>query len=586
MELFVIIKGRETILNKKIRSLRQKFLLLVIISSLLIFLTELLTGNFFLTKFIEYGKQRELRQNFKYLNNISKYMDHKEIHKIQDNSDSTAFIFHDGKVENMEDFPYLVIADENNEIFFVLLSNIIENNPLFDENSFIAGNRVTFSGVSILQKYFVPTLIREDGKNYVDSSLQAKVNNSSQTYKNLVNIHGNIITAYLQKDIVIHQDQRPNLMGQSALLQTLALNPSFLQESRSKSFIFPFKTQVVQVEKEKIGNTTVLLSYNHKIKDDVRGAFEKYITFKFILVILIVFVSLIILDKIIISPIGMATERINKISKGEKLDQLPYEYKDEIGLLFESVNSLNSELEDLIAMYKSQNDNNRQLYKLLNNKAKVYMHEIRTPLSLILGYSKIVKDNLKEMDLQDLSESLDIISTSAETLKSITDLDFDNEHREIALTLNMQKFPLKDLLNLAVKIGKIESNNTKDILIDNSLDPDLSVFADKVRMQQIIWNILNNSILYSKHLIIISIRDLGNMVLVSIKNDGPQISEKDIEQIWEPYFSSSGDSQGLGLHIIKRILNLHNIPFGVKNISEEGMKVEFFFHLLKTDDSN
>ena len=115
----------------------------------------------------------------------------------------------------------------------------------------------------------------------------------------------------------------------------------------------------------------------------------------------------------------------------------------------------------------------------------------------------------------------------------------------------------------------------------------LSVYADKRKIQQVLYNLLDNAVKFSNpdSNIYIETTELGGKVLVSVKDAGIGIPKKSINQIWERFYKtdlSRGKDKkgtGLGLSIVKEIINAHGESINV--ISTEGVGTEFIFSLSK-----
>ena len=108
----------------------------------------------------------------------------------------------------------------------------------------------------------------------------------------------------------------------------------------------------------------------------------------------------------------------------------------------------------------------------------------------------------------------------------------------------------------------------------------LMIHTDPELLKRVIQNILSNCLRYAEHEILIRMSTDGNSLILLIQDDGPGFLEKDLPHIFERFYKGNGGKNGIGLSIVKAIMDAHNQQYGVKNW-ENG--VEFWFTL---DGSN
>ena len=118
---------------------------------------------------------------------------------------------------------------------------------------------------------------------------------------------------------------------------------------------------------------------------------------------------------------------------------------------------------------------------------------------------------------------------------------------------------------------------------------EMYVVADKGRIQQVIYNLLDNAIKFSNHdsVIIVETTEKKNKIFVSVKDNGIGIPKDEVKMVWDRFYKSDlsrgkdKKGTGLGLSIVKEIINSHNENINV--ISTEGVGTEFIFSLPKSD---
>ena len=229
-----------------------------------------------------------------------------------------------------------------------------------------------------------------------------------------------------------------------------------------------------------------------------------------------------------------------------------------------------------------------ELNQLKNNFISNISHELRTPLTHIKGYL----DLMISKDLGDLSDEqsqvLTVMTKATNRLERlIEDLIMFTlaDHEEILISKH--EFDLVSSINdvisvfqshlLTVKIGLIKSPEMKSVL----------VIADQKKIQWVINQLIENSIKFSKGEaeITIILDDQGELVKISIKDNGVGIPENKLNEIFEPFHQLDGSSTrkaggvGLGLALAKKIVEAHGSKFNV--YSQVGIGSTFDFSLRK-----
>jgi len=229
-----------------------------------------------------------------------------------------------------------------------------------------------------------------------------------------------------------------------------------------------------------------------------------------------------------------------------------------------------------------------ELNQLKNNFISNISHELRTPLTHIKGYL----DLMISKDLGDLSDEqsqvLTVMTKATNRLERlIEDLIMFTfaDHKEILISKH--EFDLVSSINdvisvfqshlLTVKIGLIKSPEMKSVL----------VIADQKKIQWVINQLIENSIKFSKGEaeITIILDDQGELVKISIKDNGVGIPENKLNEIFEPFHQLDGSSTrkaggvGLGLALAKKIVEAHGSKFNV--YSQVGIGSTFDFSLRK-----
>ena len=279
------------------------------------------------------------------------------------------------------------------------------------------------------------------------------------------------------------------------------------------------------------------------------------------------------LSKKISEPIEKINENAKKIVKGEYDVSLDNKNTiDEIRELNENLNYASNEL--------SKTERLRR--ELLSNVS----HDLKTPLTMIKAYAEMVRD-LTYKDKKKREDNLNVIIEESDRLNLLVNDILDlSKYQSNTITLEKENFDL----NLLIKeiINRYDIYKEKEgYKISYKEQKKKIVNADKKRIEQVIYNLLNNAINYAgeKKKIKLELIDKDNFVELKITNDGEGIKEEDIPLIWDKYYkidktySRTQVGTGIGLSIVKNILELHGSNYGVD--SKVGEYTTFYFNLPK-----
>ena len=208
-------------------------------------------------------------------------------------------------------------------------------------------------------------------------------------------------------------------------------------------------------------------------------------------------------------------------------------------------------------------------------------HDLRTPLTLISGYSEVMRDIPGEMT----AENMQIIIDETARLNSlVSDLLDVSRFMQGGGRLELSRFSLTETVREAM--GRYARLIERDgYVIDFESDREVMVTADKGRILQVIYNLVNNAINYTgedKRVVIRQVVNEGRC-RIEITDSGSGIPEDELPMIWERYYKSRSFHKraalgtGLGLSIVKNILVSHKARFGVRSRAGEGST--FWFEL-------
>ena len=216
-------------------------------------------------------------------------------------------------------------------------------------------------------------------------------------------------------------------------------------------------------------------------------------------------------------------------------------------------------------------------------------HDFRSPLTSIKGYAEAILDGTIPYESQ--NKYIDIILFETDRLNKLTNnlLTLNSYERNGAM-LNITSFDINKVIKKT--IATFEGTCAKKKLTFNLVfsEKELYVNADIDKIQQVLYNLIDNAIKFSNsnNRIKISTSEKGEKVFIAVKDYGIGIPKDSIKKIWDRFYktdSSRGKDKkgtGLGLSIAKEIITKHNENINV--ISTEGVGTEFIFSLPHTEE--
>lgn len=262
--------------------------------------------------------------------------------------------------------------------------------------------------------------------------------------------------------------------------------------------------------------------------------------------------------KSLVGPIIALTKKIDKYSVTKKLDINEIKTGDEIQQLDEC----------FIAMTKSisQYDNAQQ--KFLQNTS----HELKTPLMSIQGYAEAIKDRVIEGPAMD--EGLDIIIEQSQRLKGIVEeliylTRIENSEENLILSLTN----LNELVYSVCQSIKLMAEE-KHINIEIEINPELNIICDREKLHRALLNLLSNGIRYADANIRIGAIIENNIIKLFIQDDGCGFKDNEEIKIFDRFYKGERGSTGLGLSIVKAIVEAHGGKIKAHNAGGKGAVFE------------
>ena len=298
-----------------------------------------------------------------------------------------------------------------------------------------------------------------------------------------------------------------------------------------------------------------------------------------IIVLLLSFVISYFISNYISSPISKISKSAKSLAKGEF--DVNFNVNSNILELDELANTLNYTKNELSKTEELRRD-------LMANVS----HDLKTPLTMIKAYAEMGRDlhknnkEKRESDMNTIIEEVDRLTLLVNDITTLSKMQSSIESIEI------EEFDLIELISDVLKRYDVYSELHDYKFIFKHNKDEVFIQADKKKIEQVIYNLVNNAINYTgkDNTVIVNVLDNDNKILVEVIDTGDGIKDEDIPYIWNRYYKNKKKHKrnligtGLGLSIVKNILELHSYEYGVKSDKDKGSN--FYFVVEKEKKSN
>ena len=367
--------------------------------------------------------------------------------------------------------------------------------------------------------------------------------------------------------------------GKNCNLRSKAIKRNFINsnnKSKTYNLVNTFtKEKSIMAATKLSDNLYIFISTSLIPLDSTISIIEEQLVIVSIVVLLLSIVIAYFISKRLSNPITKISKAAKLISKGKM--NTKFETDSDIKELIDLTNSLNNMKNELSKTEELQKD-------LMANIS----HDLKTPLTMIKAYAELIKDiniNNKEKTIDNLDiiiEETDRLTNLVNDILTLTKVENDLEK------LELKEF---DLIKIIEKIIThhniyIEKDAYKIEFIHKNIDK-LIINADQKKIEQVIYNLLNNALNYTgdNKIVIIEIKEYKDYYKVMVKDSGKGIEKNEYDHIFDRYYRSKKNHKryvygtGLGLSIVKNILLLHNYDYGIKSIKNKG--TTFYFKIKK-----
>lgn len=235
--------------------------------------------------------------------------------------------------------------------------------------------------------------------------------------------------------------------------------------------------------------------------------------------------------------------------------------KMDIALFDKDIESLGLEINKLIDLYVAEN---RKRVRFENEQKQVIAnmsHDLRTPLTSILGYIQMAEED--DVTVDDRKELLSIANKRAKRLETLLKDFFElsiiesTDHHLKSERINLRNLTIDVLVSF---YDRFHERNMEPTI--HMPENDVFIIADESALNRVIENLLSNAIIHSDGNIIISLEEQDSKVKMIVKNNAHSLTEQDADLIFDRFYrvdqSRSGKSTGLGLSIVKGLMKKMN----------------------------
>ncbi|MDD2921695.1 MAG: ATP-binding protein [Anaerolineales bacterium] len=323
----------------------------------------------------------------------------------------------------------------------------------------------------------------------------------------------------------------------------------------------------IQVEEKTVGVLIINAPPNRNpLEDQFIHRINNSILLGAIGTIILAFILGAILSRTITRPIRELTKATHEIANGKFDQQVPVRSRDEIG--------------DLAASFNKMNDDLARSLNLRKQMTADIAHELRTPLSLIIGHAEAVHDGV----LPPSAENFEIIREEAERLENLV-----NDLRTLSLADAGELSAEFQPVEINKFLSDIQSHylipfSSRRVTLDLEAAPVfLQANLDPIRFSQALTNILDNALRHTPEggRVVISAKQIGDEIEIAIADNGEGIAPEEAARIFDRFYRTDesrtrdhdAGGSGLGLAITKSIIEMHKGKIWAESEKGKGMRM-------------
>lgn len=406
-------------------------------------------------------------------------------------------------------------------------------------------------------------------KSYQSSSLEDMLDNLTYNNDLCVEVYRN------NQPIYISNDYNRGCMTDGNPLELNAYKRQFINSGYTKKnyeFINPKHNNKILMSSLKIDDTYIFINTSLEPIDSTVEVIKDQFIYILIAVLILSFIIAYFISKRISKPIEKINNSAKKMAKGD------------FNVVFEN----DSNIEEIGELTKTLNYTRDELEKTEVLRQEIMAnvsHDLKTPLTMIKAYAEMVRD-LTYKDKKKRDANLNTIIEETDRLNVlVNDILELSKIQAGQIPFIEEEFDIHSCIEDIIK--RYDIYVTRDgYIIDYDNKDSVVVLADKKRIEQVIYNLLNNALNYtgSDKKVKLHLIDKKDTVRIEVIDTGKGIDKEELDYIWDKYYkidktySRVQIGSGIGLSIVKNILTRQNLPYGVTS-SKNGST--FYFEIRK-----
>ena len=334
---------------------------------------------------------------------------------------------------------------------------------------------------------------------------------------------------------------------------------------------------------------TLVVSSLSQTADIILSLMLRFLPVVFAIILLLSSLSAFICSKVIVSPIAKISQISKRMTSLDMTWKCDVESNDEIGVLASSLNTMasqlqktmeeltkaNEQLTDDVEKFKSLEEGRRNFFAAVS-------HELKTPLTIlkgqienmILGYGEYQNHEKYLPEALKATEDIEHLVKEIIAISKMESMDLEDTLREVSL-----KQTVNDTIQAILPLAQ-----DKDIQIHQNINTDMVLSVNPNLWNKALSNIIGNAVRHSPcgNDVFVTFQSSDNRNTLIIENTGASIPEADLPHMFTPFYradksrNKATGGSGLGLYIVKTILDLHGMTYLIKNRSRG---VAFFLYL-------
>ncbi|MCU5428981.1 HAMP domain-containing histidine kinase [Bacillus cereus] len=261
---------------------------------------------------------------------------------------------------------------------------------------------------------------------------------------------------------------------------------------------------------------------------------------------------------------GMA-QGVKEIAKGDLSYRIKKQGQDELALLTENINHM---AEEIMVNIEQERRLEKQKSELITNVS----HDLRTPLTSIMGYLRLLRD-AKYENAGQYNEYIEIAFSKSEQLQNLIDNLFEyTKLTNEEMALEREEICINGMLNQLIEELVPQAEDHGLLFVKEFPEEKVYASVDSEKMVRVFDNLLINAIKYSKDEgeIFVSLHQEDDMIRISVTNQSELFTKEELRNVFERFYkkdasrSRVSEGSGLGLAIAKSIVELHGGEIGAK----------------------